>query len=107
MHALRYDPTRGDVNEHRTGFYVRALDPEGHPVSIDIALLDRESLLTWLRSMRSRNGLNPWAGMETIILHVLGYPPVVGADSAAKRADVKDTRVDDWPPPHPLEAEDK
>lgn len=49
------------------GIPVRALD-DGKWVTTDIAHLDRESLLSWLRS---RGGDNPWA--ENVVLILLGH----------------------------------
>lgn len=51
-----------------TGIYVRALNPQGHYISADIASLTIESLVHWLRS---REGKNAWAERTVCIL--LGY----------------------------------
>ena len=56
-----------------TGIYVRArVPPDWGWESVDIGLLDRESLLEWLRS---HGGNNPWA--ESIVCVLLGHqgPP--------------------------------
>ena len=51
-----------------TGIYIRALSPDGSWESVDIALLDKESLLSWLRS---RGGKNEWA--ENCVGAMLGH----------------------------------
>lgn len=56
MKVLKVDPARMD--RPTTGIYVRALDVDGKPGTIDINCLDKESLHHWLRS---RGGDNPWA----------------------------------------------
>lgn len=50
-----------------TGIYVRAKTPTGWD-SVDIAILDKESLRVWLRS---RGGDNPWA--EDVVGILLGH----------------------------------
>ena len=65
--VLKVDNKRWDA--HRVGFPVRAIDELGmiwDPV--DAGVLDRESMLAWLRS---RDGANPW--MESVVLRLLGY----------------------------------
>jgi len=59
-------------SNNATGIYVRALSPEGKWMSVDIALLDKESLLSWLRS---RGGNNPWA--ENVVGILLGHGNLV------------------------------
>lgn len=53
-----------------TGIYVRARTAPGKYDSVDIAVLDRASLLRWLQS---RGGSNPWA--EHTVLILLGHEP--------------------------------
>ena len=66
MSNLHIDPARkGQFGE--TGIFVRALDGTAW-VSADIADLDRESLIEWLRS---RGGDNPWA--EGVVAILLGH----------------------------------
>lgn len=70
--ALYVDPARRfAVYSNATGIFVRANDRTGHFINIDIAQLDRASLLRWLRS---RGGDNPWA--ENVIGQMLGYGPL-------------------------------
>lgn len=64
--TLRIDPARKGKFE-TTGIYVRALDGTVW-VSADIADLDRESLIVWLRS---RGGDNTWA--ENVVAMLLGH----------------------------------
>lgn len=52
-----------------TGIYVRATNSKAEVVNADLAQLDQESLLRWLRS---RGGENRWAEQTVGIL--LGYP---------------------------------
>ena len=66
MDELKLDPNRLDLPE--TGIYIRAKDEAGKWGSHDIAHLDRESLLRWLRS---RGGSNPWA--ENVVAILLGH----------------------------------
>jgi hypothetical protein len=66
MKITRADPERMDL-DGSTGIYVRAI-VDGMPRSVDIACLDTESLLGWLRS---RGGSNPWA--EHVVLMLLGH----------------------------------
>lgn len=54
---LRLDPERKQYAD-LTGIYVRARDADGSWDSFDIAELDADSLIAWLRS---RGGENPWA----------------------------------------------
>lgn len=51
-----------------TGIYVRAKHKNGGWESVDIVLLEKESLLEWLRS---RGGNNPWA--EDCVGLLLGH----------------------------------
>lgn len=71
MNALRYDRAREQRPEFAdaTGIYVRAQRTDGRWDSADIAELDADSLLTWLRS---RGGDNPRA--EQVVLILLGHP---------------------------------
>lgn len=64
---LNVDPNRKDAGEPSTGIFVRALDGDRWD-SVDIAQLDRSSLLLWLRS---RGGDNPWA--EDVVGIILGH----------------------------------
>jgi hypothetical protein len=48
-----------------TGILVRARTTEGEYKSVDITILDRDSLLRWLRS---RGGANQWAEEVVCIL---------------------------------------
>lgn len=57
------------VGPPTTNIFVRALDDIGYRVA-DIAELDRNSLLRWLRI---RGGSNPWA--ENTVLILLGHKP--------------------------------
>jgi hypothetical protein len=66
LKITRVDPDRMDRND-TTHIYVRAV-VDGQPQSVDIACLDTESLLGWLRS---RGGSNPWA--EHVVLMLLGH----------------------------------
>jgi hypothetical protein len=69
---LKVDPERlAKYDANPTGYYVRA-EHAGSWSSFDINTLDRESLLTWLRS---REGPNRW--MEGVVLGLLGHPPSV------------------------------
>jgi hypothetical protein len=51
-----------------TGVFVRAKNSDGRWDSVDIAYLDKSSLLSWLRS---RGGNNPWA--ENVVGILLGH----------------------------------
>lgn len=70
---LRVDPERlkayhqagGDAS---SGVFVRAKDKTGRWGSYDFVVLDKESLLSWLRS---RGGDNPWA--EDVLGILLGH----------------------------------
>ena len=65
---LKVDDSRVEAVSH-TGIYVRAFSKEeNHHGSYDIAELDAESLLVWLRS---RGGDNPWA--EDVVGILLGH----------------------------------
>jgi len=64
---LKVMPGR-EGTEPGTGVYVRALNTSGEWINADIAQLDAESLLTWLRS---RGGDNPWA--EDVVGILLGH----------------------------------
>lgn len=63
---MKVDPDRL-VTEPETGIFVRVEYNEAW-MSIDIAHLDRASLMTWLRS---RGGDNPWA--ENTVAVLLGH----------------------------------
>ena len=67
---LTIDPDRmmGQDDLYSTGIYVRAIRPDGRADSVDIVMLDRPSLLRWLRS---RGGHNPWA--EDVVGILLGH----------------------------------
>ena len=51
-----------------TGIFIRAKNPDGKYESLDINVLDKESLLSWLRS---RGGNNEWA--ENVVGILLGH----------------------------------
>lgn len=68
---LRVDPKRMDA-DGTTGIYVRAWMPEGSAKSVDIAALDKESLLSWIRSSQDRIG-EQVNFAERLILSLLGY----------------------------------
>jgi hypothetical protein len=69
LHELRMNPKRIAKNRWIVlEILVRAKNEHGHFQNCDIGDLDRESLLSWLRS---RGGSNPWA--EQTILILLGY----------------------------------
>ncbi len=53
---------------NKTGVYIRAQTSGGAWISADIILLDKPSLLTWLRS---RGGRNDWA--ENTVAMILGH----------------------------------
>jgi hypothetical protein len=69
---LRIDPQRADLADNfpRTGIFVRAKDQTGKHQSVDIALLNKASLLALLRS---RGGRNEWA--ENTVGLLLGHGP--------------------------------
>jgi hypothetical protein len=69
---LRIDPQRADLADNfpRTGIFVRAKDQTGKHQSVDIALLNKASLLALLRS---RGGQNEWA--ENTVGLLLGHGP--------------------------------
>ena len=66
MKDLRIDESRTLAPE--TGIYVRAINSDEKWASLDIAWLDEESLLTWLRS---GGGNNPLA--ESVVRMLLGH----------------------------------
>lgn len=66
---MKIDPTRTDLPE--TGIYVRALNVEGRWDNIDLAHLDKESVLEFLQS---RGGDNQWA--ENTVGVLLGHGPI-------------------------------
>jgi hypothetical protein len=67
---LQIDPQRAVIAENfpRTGVFVRAKDQSGKHQSVDIALLNKASLLALLRS---RGGRNEWA--ENMVGLLLGH----------------------------------
>jgi hypothetical protein len=67
---LHIDPQRVETAENfpRTGVFVRAKDQSGKHQSVDIALLNKASLLALLRS---RGGRNEWA--ENMVGLLLGH----------------------------------
>ena len=69
---LYIDPQRAEVAENfpHTGAFVRAKDQSGKHQSVDIALLNKASLLALLRS---RGGRNEWA--ENMVGLLLGHGP--------------------------------
>src|SRR4029077_16880516 len=60
LDAFQIDPQRAEMAENfpKTGIFVRAKDQTGKHQSVDIALLNKASLLSLLRS---RGGQNEWA----------------------------------------------
>lgn len=68
MIKLHVDPVRKDGGS--TGIFVHAVDVDGRQRPVDIAELDRPSLMSFLRS---RGGDNRWA--EDVVLHLLGHEP--------------------------------
>lgn len=52
-----------------TGVFVRAKCPDGNYRQVDVTLLTKASLTSWLRS---RNGANTW--MENFIFCLLDHP---------------------------------
>ena len=69
---LHIDPERAVMADNlpRTGAFVRAKDQTGKHQSVDIALLNKASLLALLRS---RGGRNEWA--ENTVGLLLGHGP--------------------------------
>jgi len=66
---LRVDDNRlEDYNLLKTNIPIRALFPDGKWGTCDIIYLEKESLLTWLRS---RGGKNEYA--ENLVGLLLGY----------------------------------
>ena len=67
---LHIDPQRAEMADNfpRTGIFVRAKDQTGKHQSVDIALLNKASLLALLRS---RGGQNEWA--ENTVGVLLGH----------------------------------
>jgi hypothetical protein len=63
---MKVDPDRL-ISEPETGIFVR-VEHNGTFASVDIAHLDRDSLMAWLRS---RGGDNPWA--ENTVAILLGH----------------------------------
>ena len=65
---MKVDPERlAKYGDNPTGYYVRSLH-DGKWGSYDCSVLERESLLVWLRSRHGPNGF-----MEGLILGLLGY----------------------------------
>lgn len=77
MDTLTVDPYRTGAPE--TGVYVRARS-EGKMGSHDIAHLDANSLLAWLRS---RGGENAWA--ENTVGILLGHEEPIAPDAVPSR----------------------
>ena len=69
---LQIDPQRAEMADNfpKTGIFVRAKDQTGKHQSVDIALLNKASLLALLRS---RGGQNEWA--ENTVGLLLGHGP--------------------------------
>ncbi|MCK5607276.1 hypothetical protein KAR91_35665 [Candidatus Pacearchaeota archaeon] len=66
---LRIEPTReNNLAYESTSIFIRAINSEGKWDSVDIAQLDKPSLLFWLKS---RGGDNPWA--EDVVGILLGH----------------------------------
>ena len=72
-----FDPSDPSVLPigNETRIFVRAQDIDGSWRSVDIACLDRESLLVWLRSTE---GGNPWTRTENVVLLILNHQPQEG-----------------------------
>lgn len=88
--VLRYDAERATAGlDEATGIYVRAQRPDGTWDNADIAELDADSLLTWLRS---RGGSNPWA--EQVVLILLGHPRLAELRDAPHDTEPEDERED-------------
>ena len=68
MKNLNVNPDRYGEEGYNTGIFIRALTPEGKWDSVDIAVLDKESLFEFLRS---RGGENVWA--ENCVSILFGY----------------------------------
>lgn len=68
METLLIDPSRVINAIGDTGIYVRAQNSDGGFESVDIAVLTKESLLTWLHG---RGGKNKWA--EDVVGILLGH----------------------------------
>ena len=67
---LKADPKRMGLKE--TGIYVRAWVPDGGPKSVDLAELDRDSLVTWIRGSQEKIGLEVNFA-ERLLLSLLGH----------------------------------
>ena len=67
---LKADPKRMGLKE--TGIYVRAWVPDGGPKSVDLAELDRDSLVSWIRGSQEKIGLEVNFA-ERLILSLLGH----------------------------------
>lgn len=67
--VLRYDPNRDFPSlDGATGIYVRARRPDGTWDNADIAELDRDSLIRWLRSREDEARF-----AEQVVLAMLGH----------------------------------
>lgn len=71
MSDLRVSETRFEEHgdDALTGIFIRAQDGAGRWHSVDIAVLDRPSLIEFVTS---RGEVSEWA--QGIILHLLGWP---------------------------------
>lgn len=89
MEHKTVDSERLQANgEHVTGIYVRAKH-KGRWLSADIANLDRESLLSWLRT----GGVNPLA--ENLVGILLGYGHIHQASAYQRDAiDSRDAEIE-------------
>jgi len=56
------------LGDRPTGILVRAQDPAGEWTAADVATLERQSLIDWLRSRGDRSRF-----AESVVLHLLGY----------------------------------
>jgi hypothetical protein len=72
------DPKRAiEFADANTGIHLRAKDQDGKWLAADIATLDKESLIAWLRS---RGGDNQWA--EDVVGILLGHGHLHEADES-------------------------
>lgn len=57
-HEFKVDPDRVDIHDHdKSGINVRAVGTDGRKGIADIVMLDRPSLLAWLKSSGGNNTL--------------------------------------------------
>ena len=72
---LKIDPLRAERPIGTTGIYVRARDADGKMQSVDIVIIDRASLIAWLRK---DGGYNPIA--EGVVLILLDHEPLTAKE---------------------------